>query len=399
MRIVRAAMRSFALPLLRPIATSHGTLVARSGFLISVEDEAGRVAHGEATPFAAFGTEDLSRCEASLRQGLAMWLSQTDRGPASGAGGRVGPAASGQTSENPCARAALEAAWCDLSAQAEDQSLASWLRDKAGLAGGVSDDVAVQALIQGALPEEVASSGRGAAAAGFNTFKLKLGAHAERGALGLDLERVAALREAVGSAARLRLDANEAWTRAEAELALTQLAKFQIDFVEQPVAREALRDLAALDGYADIAVAADEALLGEGLSKVLDARATGVLIVKPSALGGISEALSLVAEARARGLRIVWSNLFEGVVGRATALALASATGEDGEVHGLGTAGLLALDLDESGQALSHEEARGGMIATAPLLKRARQVMPAWSRSSARSNMSAWSDEIWMAEG
>lgn len=381
-------MRAFALPLVRPISTAHGTLQKRSGFLISVEDAAGRIAHGEATPFAEFGTEDLSTCAASLRRGLAAWLARAGAGELGDWGKKAG-----EVEQAPCASAALEAAWCDLSAQAAGVSLATWLRGAAGLTGEALGEVSVQALVQGTAPAEVEASARAAMDDGFGTFKLKLAVDPARRDMGMDLERVAALRGAVGCAARIRLDANEAWTRSEAEQALLRLAEFRIDYVEQPVARGALADLAALGALCEIGIAADEALLGDGLARCLAARAASILIVKPSALGGVSAALALVERARQEELRIVWSNLFEGIVGRSLAVALAAATSDEGEVHGLGTAGLLARDLDDPAGSETLREEHGGVVSSERLFARARGIPSAWSMSQAQ----IWDGEVWEA--
>ncbi|MFK7898082.1 MAG: o-succinylbenzoate synthase [Myxococcota bacterium] len=378
MSVVRAAFRPFALPLLNPIATAHGVLRDRAGFLVSLEDDAGRVANGEATPFFEFGTEDLAACEAALRRGLADLVKGDGSLEAEGLIGK----------DAPCARSALGAARLDLAAQSSGHSMAKALHLRSGREREVLPRVEVQALVQGSTPKAVSESARAAYSAGFRTFKLKLAVDPERKAIELDLERVAALRSAVGVSGRIRLDANEAWTRNEAEQAFVHLAEFSVDFVEQPVARDAIADLAAISEAGAIAVAADESLLGSGLARVLAARAASVLVVKPAALGGVDASLALVRRAREEGLRIVWSNLFEGRVGRALAIALASATGEAGEVHGLGTAGLLTEDLAEreaAAAATTRERAKpgdafaGGAIDVRETLAASRAVAPAWS--------------------
>ena len=48
---------------------------------------------------------------------------------------------------------------------------------------------------------------------------------------------------------------------------------------------------------------------------------------------------------REAGGRLVWSTLIDGAIGRAVACALAAATGDPNEVHGLGTGPLLTRDL------------------------------------------------------
>lgn len=69
---------------------------------------------------------------------------------------------------------------------------------------------------------------------GCRTAKVKV---AERGqTLADDLARVAAVRDAMGPAGRIRVDANGAWNVDEAERALRALAVFDLEYAEQPCA-------------------------------------------------------------------------------------------------------------------------------------------------------------------
>ncbi len=151
----------------------------------------------------------------------------------------------------------------------------------------------------------------------------------------------------IGPEARLRLDANEAWSEREARRALAALACFDVDFVEQPVPRADVASLARLSADAEVAVAADESLLGGGWRRVLEAQAAPIWIAKPAALGSLDVALELVRGVAAQGGRLVWSTLIDGAIGRGAARALAAATGAPDEVHGLGTGPLLSADLRE----------------------------------------------------
>mgnify|MGYP000331646318 CR=1 FL=1 len=349
MRLARVGLRAFVLPLVAPLETAHGRIDARAGFLVTLEDESGRIGSGEATPLPAFGGEDLAGCRAALMAGLAELVVFDGRvGNAEGDDavllGRVERLCAGA----PCARAAIEGALADLRALQVGVSLASWIRTRAGIEGDPAARVRVQALVTGAQPGAVAASARGALAAGFDTFKLKLAVSAERRDPAADLERVAALREAIGAAGRIRLDANEAWGRQEAEAALARLVAFDIELIEQPVPRRDLAALADLDRSGSIAIAADEALLDGGLESCLSQRSARIFIVKPTVLGGVLPSLALARRAHDAGIRIIYSNLFEGRVGRETAVALAAGLARPGalreEVHGLGTAGLLARD-------------------------------------------------------
>ena len=71
---------------------------------------------------------------------------------------------------------------------------------------------------------------RAGVAGGYDVFYLKVGSDIEA-----DLGRVALVRDQIGPAAKLRIDANGAWTPGQARRYLQALTEFDIDFVEQPV--------------------------------------------------------------------------------------------------------------------------------------------------------------------
>jgi o-succinylbenzoate synthase len=334
------------LPLVNPLATAHGRIESRDGYLLGLVDEEGRCGFGEATPLPEFGTEDLSTAGRALEHALGCLVDAKARSVEEALA-----VVERSCFDAPCALSALDAAIHDLASQCAGQTLAAWIRNRAGLPGEPAERISVQALVAGEDPESVAASAQASVAEGFETFKLKLAVSPSQQGLGLDLARVAALRDVIGSRHRIRLDANEAWAFREAELALEAFERFDIDYVEQPVARADRAALKDLDVNASIPVAADEALLGKGWEACLESRAASIFVVKPSALGGIAPSLALYRRARALGIRVVWSSLIDAVVGRNVAIALAAALGRDGEgdeeVHGLGTAKLLARDLIE----------------------------------------------------
>ncbi len=344
MRIVRSALYPFELPLARPLATAHETIETRPGYLVELVDREGRRGFGEATPLPEFGSESLDACRVALEAMLRAWVEiEDDAARDEGAAARVVAAAQ----RTPCARAALEAAQLDLAARRMGLTLAAALCDRAGGAAAPLSRVRVQALVSGETPERVAANAGAALASGHRAFKLKLGVTPAAPSLDRDLDRVAALREVVGPAACLRVDANEAWSRTDAFAALEALAAFGIDFVEQPVARREIAVLRELAKAAPTAIAADESLIdGEMHEQCLKSRAAQVFVLKPALLGGFGAGIASARRAAEAGIRVVWSNLIDGAVGRAMPLALAAACSDENEVHGVGTAGHLAADLD-----------------------------------------------------
>ena len=96
---------------------------------------------------------------------------------------------------------------------------------------------------------------------GATTVKVKV---AESGqSLADDLDRVAAVRECLGTAGLIRVDANGGWTVDEARDALRRLDAYGLDYAEQPCARvqelATLRRRLAADGT-DVRIAADESI-------------------------------------------------------------------------------------------------------------------------------------------
>ncbi len=403
MTLRRGGMRRFRLPLVRPLATAHGTIESRDGFLVTLMDDEGACGFGEATPLPSFGTEDASTTRQALESALMGLVDGRARSfeESLEISARI-------CREAPCALSAVDGALHDLAAQAAGLPLAGWIRARAGIPGEPKERVAVQALVVGEDPATVAQAARASLAEGFETFKLKLATSPRRRGpdvdghlndpfdpdLGLDLERVAALREVIGPGCRIRLDANEAWTARDAARALEAFERFEIDFVEQPVARDDRAALKHLDECGSIPVAADEALLGQGWRTCLESRAASIFVVKPAALGGIEVSLEIFRRARDQGIRVIWSSLIDAAVGRRTAVALAAALdeglGDRHEVHGLGTAKLLSRDLVEGREVID------GHIASSRGPGLGCELEPVWDAGDSFGEEGC--DESWIVE-
>lgn len=179
---------------------------------------------------------------------------------------------------------------------------------------------------------------------GCRTAKVKV---AERGqALADDVSRVAAVRDAMGPDARVRVDANGSWDVDQARDALGALAAYGIEYAEQPCATVAelkeLRLSLARAGI-DVPVAADESIRkAEDPVRVAREQAADVVVVKVAPLGGVRRALEVVQEC---GLPAVVSSALDTSVGMAAGVALAAALPELPYACGLGTVALLEGDV------------------------------------------------------
>jgi L-alanine-DL-glutamate epimerase-like enolase superfamily enzyme len=233
--------------------------------------------------------------------------------------------------------AGIETALLDAVARRAGVPLARWLDS------GAADRVPVNALVSARQPDRAAAEAAAAVAHGFATVKLKVGTARSTAA---EVERVAAVRSALGPGPRLRLDANGAWGEEEAVALLRRLERFDLELVEQPVAADDLAALARVRRSVGVAVAADEAVTGvDAARRVVAAGAADVLVVKPMVVGGLGPAREVAAVARAAGLGVVVTTTVDAGVGTAAALHLAASLGESRMAHGLATAGLLESDL------------------------------------------------------
>lgn len=209
----------------------------------------------------------------------------------------------------------------------------------------VRDAVPVNATVPAVGPERVPEVL--ARFDGCTTAKVKV---AERGqSLDDDVDRVAAVRSAMGPAARVRVDANGGWDVATATEALRRLTAYDLEYAEQPCSTvEELVDLRktlARKGI-DVPIAADESIRkAEDPVRVARLRAADVVVVKVAPLGGVGSALEVV---EACGLPAVVSSALDTSVGIAAGVALAAALPSLDHACGLGTVGLFERDVASS---------------------------------------------------
>jgi o-succinylbenzoate synthase len=176
-------------------------------------------------------------------------------------------------------------------------------------------------------------------ASGCRTAKVKV---AERGQpAGDDIERVAAVRDAIGPDGKIRVDANGGWDVDEATRMLRELGRYELEYAEQPCA--SLDELSQLRRYVDIPVAADESIRRAADPLLVKAaEAADIVVLKAAPLGGVRAALRI---AEACGLPVVVSSAVDTSVGLAAGVALAAALPRLPYACGLATMSLLSGDV------------------------------------------------------
>ncbi|MGH9022541.1 MAG: enolase C-terminal domain-like protein, partial [Acidimicrobiia bacterium] len=224
-----------------------------------------------------------------------------------------------------------------LAGYAADPALARRAAEEAALQPwpvAVRKQVSVCDLIPAWACRLAAERARAAVAAGFSTVKLKVGTEG-------DLDRVAAVRDALGPAVRLRLDANGAWDLDTAAWMISRLARYDLELVEQPVSE--LDDLARLRRRVAVRLGADECLRTlDDARHLARLQAADVAVVKVQTLGGTRSTIEIIETV---GIPVIVSSMLETSIGLAVGLALAASLPELPYSCGLGTAALLDGDV------------------------------------------------------
>ena len=181
-------------------------------------------------------------------------------------------------------------------------------------------------------------------ASGCTTAKVKV---AERGQyVAEDVARLEAVRDALGPSGKLRIDANGAWSVPDALTRIQLLARFDLEYVEQPCASveelARLRRELARRGLS-IPIAADESIRRSGdPERVAELEAADIAVLKVQPLGGVRRCLEL---ADTLGLPVVVSSALESSVGLRAGVALAACLPDLRYACGLNTAALFTRDV------------------------------------------------------
>jgi D-galactarolactone cycloisomerase len=147
------------------------------------------------------------------------------------------------------------------------------------------------------LPRRLAREAAGYAERGFGAVKMKVGFSIEQ-----DVANVRAVREGVGPDVGLMVDANHAYSRAEARRLAGRLEEFDVAWFEEPLSPDDYDGYAELRRATSIPVAAGECEhLCEGFRELLTRGCVGVAQPDICAAGGITEAVRIAALARAFG--------------------------------------------------------------------------------------------------
>jgi L-Ala-D/L-Glu epimerase len=322
---VRVELSRRTLVLSSPVHTSFGATSVRELLMLVLSDEEGLSGVGEAAPMEAYDGVPFERVERALEHYRPLLESAPGFGePAQLLEGCR------RIDDLPAALAAVDLALWDLAGRRAGRPVAELLCERP--AGSVPVNATVAAEDRAGAAAQAAAAAR----AGFGTVKVKVG-------VGDDAGRLAAVRAAVGPGVSLRVDANGAWSVAEAIAAIGSLEPVGLELVEEPV--HGLENVRRVREAVGPRVSIDETSAEPG---ALSAGVADAVCLKLSRCGGITALLADAAEVRASGSEVYVTSGLDGPVGVAAGVHAAAALLASGPLAHCGLATLaLFEDLED----------------------------------------------------
>lgn len=309
LRADRLVLREIRLPLRERFEISSGWVDERRILLVQLHHPDGPVIWAEcvAGERPNYSPETIDTAWLAIRE----WLGPKVLGHAFHRPEEVSPYLAAGVRGHPMAKAAVEMGfWC-MAAELDQVSLAARLggthaQVPVGISLGIQDS-----------PEGLATKAAAAIDAGYRKVKIKIRP-------GADHRYVGAVREAVGPEPGLAVDANAAYSLADAEH-LRRLDVWGLMMIEQPLAAGDLVRHAELQSRLRTPVCLDESIVDLASAEDMISLGSGRIInVKPGRVGGFAPARAIHDVAEAHGMPVWCGGMLESGIGRAYNVALAS---------------------------------------------------------------------------
>jgi L-alanine-DL-glutamate epimerase-like enolase superfamily enzyme len=314
---VNLSTRTVTTALRAPFVAGHGTVTDRDLVLVTLEAADGQVGHGEAAPLPSYDGVSAADVVAALDACRPVLADYRDAAPIADVLARCG-----EVTVLPQALAAIDLALWDLAGRRTREPV--WRLLGAGAPAPVAVNYTIAAADRSGAAEQAAQ----ARVDGYGTVKVKV-------AIGDDAGRLAAVRAFAGPQMAIRIDANGAWSAAEALASLEALEAVGIELCEEPVA--GLGAIRTLRPVTDIPLALDES--AEDPQALVAPAAADLICLKIARCGGISGTIQTAERARTAGYGVYLASTLDGPLGIAAALHAAAVIRPE-RACGLATLGL-----------------------------------------------------------
>ena len=236
---IQFEVRSFRFE--EPMKVAFATIVDMETCIVKMTTDEGITGFGEAAPFSYVTGDNL---ETVISVGNDMKKALIGMDPR--AIGAIHRVMDSMYAGNGAIKAGIDIACYDIAAKAAGVPLYKYL-------GGDDPHVHSDVTIGINDPAVMAADARSWVDKGFEIIKVKLGED-----IATDAERIRAIREAVGSDIKIRIDANQGWSVKDTVIISRRIAEFGVDLIEQPVRDFDFEGLREIKNSTELLIAADE---------------------------------------------------------------------------------------------------------------------------------------------
>ncbi|OAA90340.1 dipeptide epimerase [Clostridium ljungdahlii] len=312
MKIRDIKIKRISVPLETPFKTALRTVERVEDIIVEIYTDTGNIGFGEAPPTGVITGDTtgsiIGAIEDHIKKSIiGMEIENFES---------IIQKLNGCIVKNTSAKAAVDIALYDLYGQLYKAPLYKLL-------GGFRKEITTDITISVNEPEEMVKDSIDAIKRGYKTLKIKVGKDSKK-----DLERMKAIRQAIGYDIDLRIDANQGWKPKEAVKVLREMedAGLNIEFVEQPVIAHDIDGLKFVTDNVSIPVLADESIFSPmDALNVLERKAADLINIKLMKTGGIYNALKICSLAEIHGIECMIGCMLEAKVSVTAAVHLACA--------------------------------------------------------------------------
>lgn len=297
------------IPVKAAVTISIGTIAEARNILVKIHTAEGVYGIGEGAPFWMIVGETQDSCLAIAKDFGKLLLGR----PVWDIEGNLRLLDEYLTRNYTC-KSAFDMAMYDAAAKYANMPLYQYL-------GGTKQTIVTDETIYLDSPEAMAADALAIKSRGAEAIKVKLGKNPEE-----DIQRIKAIREAIGPGLPLRVDANQGWDYVSAVRVLKAIAAYDVQYCEQPVKHWDFENMARVRANSPIPICADESLFDHiDAFRLAQKQAVDYFNIKLSKSGGINKALKINAIAEASGIPCMIGCMSESRLGITANAHLASA--------------------------------------------------------------------------
>ncbi len=314
MKIVKIETAKVNIPLVTPFKTALRTVDSVNDIVVRITTDDGQTGFGEAPPTAVITGDTHGSILSAIEEFIAPAIIGMEIENLDGIMKKL----HGCILKNSSAKAAVDMAVYDLFAKSCRKPLYKIL-------GGGRMEIETDLTISVNGVEEMVADSLKAVSQGFRILKIKVGKESK-----MDVERIQAIRQAVGPDIKLRIDANQGWSAKEAVKIIRTLEDMGIvmDLVEQPVNAHDFEGMKFVTSQVYTPILADESVFSpEDAIRIIRERAADLINIKLMKTGGIYEALKICAIAESFGMECMIGCMLESKIAVSAAAHLAAGKG------------------------------------------------------------------------